>query len=259
MKNGSLDPIKRYVESIDLSGTPREIVQQGDRGEPSGMFDAAKAQAQVVGAGLFSFSQGVDAAVREAISNSALLAQLVANKRTSQAEAPLEWFKEYAGVLQNVGWVQQESGWSDYTTKGDALEVDQKIVEVMSAVLGPAPAALSIITTTINALGAMDPSSSWIRIFSRESQQVRMGRFQIGLVERTVGDDVFVSLLACLVEARTAMSQVLFFKFKNAQATFKANSTKVSINRASLMDLGPTILKKVRAYQVDYLSNILDI
>lgn len=259
MTEGKLDKVRRYVDSIDLSGTPRQLVMQGENDEPSEVFDQAKLQAQVVGSGLFSFSRGVDASLREAISNSALLAQLVANKRVSQAESPLEWFKQYSDVLQNVGWVQQESGWSDYTAKGNAVEVDKKIVEVMTVVLGAAPAALSIITATISALGAMDPTSSWIKIFSRESQKASIGRFQVGLVEKAEGDDVLVSMLTCLVEAQTAISQVLFFKFKNAHATFKANSAKVSINRASLADLGPAILKKVRAYQADYLSSIRDI
>jgi hypothetical protein len=48
-------------------------------------------------------------------------------------------------------------------------------------------------------------------------------------------------------------------KFKNSNASFKANSEKVSINRAALIDLGPTIRGKVRAYQADYLSSILDV
>jgi hypothetical protein len=259
MDEGKLNRTRSYVDSIDLSGIPRQIVMQSENGEPSEVFDQAKSQAQVVGSGLFSFSQGVDTQVREAISNSALLAQLVANKRVVQAESPLEWFKQYSDVLQNVGWVQQESGWSDYTSKGNAVEVDKKIIEVMTAVLGAAPAALSIITATISALGAMDASSSWMKIFTRESQKATIGRFQVGLVERAEGDDVSVSMLACLVEARTAISQLLFFKFHNAQATFKANNAKVSIDRASLVDLGPSIVKKVRAYQVDYLSTICDI
>src|SRR5882724_5397805 len=133
---------REFVKSIDLAGVPRGIISQDAATEAGEIFDKAKTQAQVVGSGLFSFAQGVDANVREAISDSALLAQLVANKRASAETAPLEWFKEYSAVLQNVGWTLQEGGWTDYTAKGNAVEVHEKIMEVMAVALGPAPAAL---------------------------------------------------------------------------------------------------------------------
>lgn len=255
----TLRDAKEFVKSVDLSGTPRGILRQDAAAETGIVFDQAKAQAQVVGSGLFSFAQGVDATVREAISDSALLAQLVANKRASGDAAPLEWFAAYSSVLQNVGWTLQEHGWTDYTTTGTAVEVNEKIIEVITAALGPSAAALAIITSTVNALKAMQPDSSWITIFSRESQRARIARFQIGLAEKGLGDDVFVSLVACLIEANNTITQVLFFKFREAKASFKASSAKVSINRPALAELGPSIRTKVRAYQADYLSSILDL
>jgi hypothetical protein len=254
-----LSQAKEFVKAIDLAGTPRAMLSQAAATEASEVFDQAKTQAQVVGSALFSFAQGVSPEVREAISDSALLAQLVANKRVSVESAPLDWFTTYSQVLQNIGWTLQEGGWTDYTAKGTAVEVHEKIIEVMTVVLGPAPAALAIVISTVNALKAMKSDSSWITIFSRESQKAKIARFQIGLVEKDQGGDVFVSLLACLIEAANSITQVLFFKFKNSHASFKANSAKVSINRAALSDLGPTIRGKVRAYQADYVGSILDV
>jgi hypothetical protein len=248
-----------FVKSIDLSGTPRGILQQDAAAEAGEIFDKAKSQAQVVGAGVFSFAQGVTAEVREAISDSALLAQLVANKRVSAAQEPLNWFTAYSDVLQNVGWTLQEGSWVDYTAKGTAVEVHEKILEVMTVALGPSPAALAIIAATINALKGMKSDSPWITIFSRESQKAKIARFQIGLVEKEESSDVFVSLLACLIAANHNITQVLFFKFKDDKATFRANSAKVSINRPALTELGPSIRNKIRAYQADYLSTVLDV
>ena len=257
------DPIqaKKFVQSVNLIGTPRGILSQGQGAEVEAaeVFDKAKAQAQVVGSAVFSFAQGVTSEVREAISDCALLAQLVANKEVSVENAPLEWFKAYTEVLQNVGWTLQEGAWTDYTTQGTASEVHEKIVEVMAVALGPAPAALAIIASTMTALKALNPSSSWIAIFSHEAQKATMARFQIGLVEKEEAGDVLVSLLAYIIEAKSAITQVLFFKFRQANATFKANSAKVSINRSALSDLGPAIRSKTRAYQADYLSSILNI
>ena len=250
---------KTYVASIDLRGTPRGIVKMSAAEEASEVFDSAKQQAQVVGSALFSFARGVTAETREAISDSALLAQLVANKRASVATAPLAWYGEYLQVLQNVGWVMQQAGWADHTADGTAAEVHEKIIEVLKVALGPGAAVADIVASAIKELKAIQPESSWFTIFSRESQHASIARFQIGLAEPGENDDVFVSMLACLIEAQAAIAQVLLFKFRSEHATFRANSAKVSINRPALVDLGPAIRAKVRAYQADYLGSIKDI
>jgi hypothetical protein len=228
-----------FVKSIDLSGTPRGFLAQDAATEASEVFDTAKSQAQVVGSGLFSFAQGVTPEVREAISDSALLAQLVANKRASAEEAPLEWYTQYQDVLQNIGWVLQERGWTDYTAEGTAVEVHQKIIEVLQLALGPSGAAMAIIRSAIDMLQKMTAGSSWLTIFNRESEHARIARFQVGLVEAGEQADVYV--------------------FRNENASFKANTAKVSIDSAGLKELMPAIRTKVRAYQADYVSSIKDI
>jgi hypothetical protein len=60
---------RAYVQGVDLSDTPRWLVPQDASVAAGEVFDAAKAQARVVGSSLFSFAQGVSAEVREAISD----------------------------------------------------------------------------------------------------------------------------------------------------------------------------------------------
>jgi hypothetical protein len=227
--------------------------------DPGEIFNEAKRQAQIVGSGIYSFEQGVTPEVRGAISNSALLAQLVANKKVDAATDPLGWFSAYLDVLQNVGWTFQEGGWVDYTTSGTSADVQEKILEVATAALAPTVAALAIITASVNALKGMNPNSPWLTLFNRESQKAKIARFQIGLVSTDPQGDVFISLIACLITAKSTITQVLFFKFKDASATFQANSAKVSVNKQAIKELDPAIRAKTRAYQQDYLSGILDL
>lgn len=248
-----------FVRSIDLSGTPRGSLPQGMAAEPQEVFDAAKAQAQVVGSGLLSFAQGVTPEIREAISDSALLAQLVANKRASADKDPTAWYSTYSEVLQNIGWVLQDRGWADYTAEGKAAEVHEKVIEVLSVALSPSVAALQLLQSAIDVLKAMNPDTSWLTIFSRETQHASIARFQIGLVEPGEAGDVFVTMLACLIEGQASVTQVLFFKYRSEHANFKGNSAKISINRGILDDVRPEIRKKVRAYVTDYVSSIRDI
>lgn len=250
---------KEYVASLDFSSVKRGILSQDAADAPGEVFDTAREQALVVGSGMFAFTVGVTEEVREAISDSALVAQLVANTSTSSQNDPIKWFEEYSGCLQKLGWTLQEGAWSDYTKKGSATEVHEQISAVLAAVLGPGAAALTIITATVAALKKMEPTSPWIRIFGRESQQGKIGRFQVGLVKKGKKDDVFVSLLACLVEAESSVTQTLVFKWRAAVVSFRANHSKVSINTASLKELAPEIRKRTRAYQRDYVSRVFNI
>jgi hypothetical protein len=250
--------VRSYVEAIDLSRIPRQPIAQGAAAEASEVFTDAETQAQVVGSTLFSFAKGVDTQTRESISDSALLAQLVANKQHNKDEAPTAWYATYQEVLTNLGWVLQDSGWTDYSAEGQAAEVHQKLIEIVSVALA-GPAGLAIITSALDTLQKMTASSSWLTIFSRESQHAHIARFQVGLAQPGEEDDVFVSLVACLIEAQRTVTQVLVFKYKAERARFQAANAKVSINRASLVDLQPTIRKKVRAFQHDYVSSIKDL
>jgi hypothetical protein len=253
------DDAKKYISSIDLTGTPRGILSQDAATDAGVLFDSAKNQAQVVASGLFSFTQGVDAAVREGISSSALLAQLHANKQVQFEKDPQAWFQTYSEVLQNVGWTVQDQGWNDYSADGTQAQVNEKILDLLAVALGAAPTALAVITATIKALQAMDSQSPWITIFSREVQKANVARFQVGLVSIDPNAQVFVDLVACILSATNSITQVLFFKWKAAHATFKADAMKVSVDRMSLIDLGPAIRTKIRAYQADYLSSIKDV
>ena len=126
-----------YIHSVDLSGTPRGIVTMDAATDAGPVFE--KAKRSVAGRRLYCFFPSPPpsmANIREAISDSALLAQLVANKQTDSQSDPLAWFSAYTKVLQNVGWVVQDSGFTDYDAGGTGVEVNQEIITVMSVALG---------------------------------------------------------------------------------------------------------------------------
>lgn len=254
-----LNEARAFVAAIDLRGTRRNLMPMAAADDAGAVFDKSKDQAQVIGSALMSFAQGVDGQVREAISDSALLAQLHANHQVDFQADPKAWFNAYSTVLQNVGWVLQDWAWSDYTADGKQAEVNQKILNLLTVALGAAPTAVAVVTAAIEALHGMTPNSPWITLFSRETQVAHMARVQVGLVTADANGDVFVSLVACILNANNDVTQVLFFRWKDAHASFAAGSQKVSINRASLTELGPAIRAKVRAYQFDYLSSIKDL
>lgn len=249
---------EKYLESISIT-TPRPLLRQGP-GEAAGeMFKQTQNQAQLVGSALFSFETGVDAAVRQAISDSALLAQLVANQSAKFEDDPTRWFDIYSNVLLNLGWVLQESSWMDQTSKGKAADVHEKIIEVLAAVLAPAATAIAIATAAVNSLKAMEPNSSWITLFSRETARAKIAKFQIGFVETGAQSDVSVRLLACQIVSDLDVTGVLLFKWKTAQAKFSAKDIKITVNRAGIDELASQVHKKVAAWRDSYVSSVLNL
>ena len=81
----------------------------------------------------------------------------------------------------------------------------------------------------------------------------------MGLVDVGEDADIYVSMLAWVIKAKSSVTQVLFFKLKAEDVALKTNTAKVSLNRSALADLQPIIRAKVRAYQHDYVSSIKDI
>lgn len=251
-----------FVQSIDLSGTPRGLMPVDmDAGtDATTVFDKAKDQARVVGSGLFSFQQGVDPDVRTAVTNAALLAQLVANKQVNFEQDPKKWFDAYTGVLQNVGWFMEDRVWDDYTADGTQAEVNEKIIDLLTVALGAAPTTIAVITAAMTALKGMNANSPWITLWSRETQKADMARFQIGMVNmEDNGQSIHVYLVACILKADSNLTQVLFFKWKQAHANFLAATRSASINLSSAKQLAPEISSKIIAYQTDYLSTITNL
>jgi hypothetical protein len=113
-----------FVRSVDLTGTPMSIMEQDAATDVTAIFDQARPQSQIVGSSILSFSTGVEPGLREAISDCALLAQLVANKQVRDQTKPLDWFAAYFSVLLNLGWILQDGGFTDYSTQGNAVEVN---------------------------------------------------------------------------------------------------------------------------------------
>jgi hypothetical protein len=222
-------------------------------------LDAAKTQAAIVGSEIVSFVSGVTAERREAIINSSLLAQLVAKKRVPDATRIYDWYDTYFDVLTNVGWVVQEKEFAEYKESGTNFETHKAILAVASVVLGAAPTALAVVTSTINALHSMDESRPWITIFNRESRKARTARFQISVAEQDADGQFFVNLLAFGLDASSDVTQVLFFKVSKEKAKLRHYSGRVTINGTVLDAVSSGIKAKLTGHASEYVSQLPDL
>jgi hypothetical protein len=252
------DP-RSFVRSVAIPPPP------APRGGPEAeqpaipiLLKTGKDQAAVVGSDIIAFVSGVTTERREAIINSALLAQLVANNEVKDRSRVYEWYDTYFKVLANIGWAIQQVSWAEYTEKEDGFQAHEAILSVAATLLGPGTAALTLVTTTLKALKEMDKNNPWLTLFNRESQMAKTAHFQVSLAEQAPDGQFLVSTMAFGLEAKSTVTQVLFFKVKKGKATLKHHRGKVTINTGVLDQVRDELQAKLTKHAETYVKTLPD-
>jgi hypothetical protein len=222
-------------------------------------FSATKNQAMVVGSDIVSFIKGVTPERRGDIVRSALLAQLAAKKRVSDARDIYRWYDNYFDVLANIGWVIQDRGFATYSESSHDFEAHQAILKVAASLLGPTAGGLAVVQATLDALKSMSADSPWMTLFNRESRSANTARFQITLAEQSHDDQFLVSLMAFGLEATSTFTQVLFFKFRSSDVALKHYGGKITIEPMVLESLRDVISQKIARFARDYVQALPDL
>lgn len=249
--NFDLASARTYVARALPDSTSFGAVEAPDLG-----FDMAKEQAVMVGSAILSFDVGVEAGFREAISDSALLAQLVANKNNDVGTDPIAWFDAYFAVLGNIGWAIQARDTASYDIKVDGVEVHKAILDVIAAFIGPVPGAAKLVELVLESLMKMDADSPLITLFEKQSQHAKIGRFQFTTVRQDATGGLLAEAMAFALNADRVVTQILFFKLQKNKQTLRRSLGTISLNRDALTTLQPLIRKKVQAHMIDYVASI---
>ncbi len=209
----------------------------------------------VVGSDIVSFVAGIDSGLREAVVNCSLLAQLAANRKVPAREDIRAWYEAYFDVLEHLGWAVQERGFSEHRETGDDFEANQAILSVAAVLLGPATTALAVVQSTLTAMKSMS-EGPWLTIFQQESQAARAARFQVTVAEPASNVGSKISLMAFVLDAKTMVTLVLFFKFRSMDVTLRHSSGKVTVEANVLAAVAPAVAKRVAEYTRSYVENI---
>lgn len=247
----------QFVTSVELPKPPQRRTEK-PRGRRFN-FDTAKNQAAVVGSDVISFVKGVTPAQRSDVVNASLLAQLVAKKKVVEPQTLAEvraWYESYFDALSRIGFLIQDKGFAEYTETSQDFEAHEAIIKVAAVLLAGSPGALMLVKTTLEALKKMSADSPWITLFNRESQSGNTARFQISLVDQDESARFLVSLMAFGLEARGAVTQLLFFKFRTNEVTLNHHSGRVTVNAKLLARVRGQIADKLAAYTEDYIEGL---
>lgn len=234
--------------------------------ESTGEADAALApsfveapQAIAVGAQLTEFSAAVPPEIRAAVSDSLLLAQLAANKSASKPDASPQvfaWYDKYIEVLKGIGWrvVDFEQQTQEVSTRNAG--VHSAIIPVVTAMLGPAVAAGSMVVAILKGLQEMDTSSKWITVFDRASQHAHGAKFQVGHVDIAEDGDPVIKVACFSIDAGRDVTQVLFFRFSTNSANLRKAEGTFATSRARLLEAHAPISERVKPFIAEFVRNV---
>jgi hypothetical protein len=215
-------------------------------------------EAVAVGTQVAEFSDQVTPAQRASVADCLLLAQLAANKATAQQPDLMAWYRKYVEVLQGVGWTVQSMSLEEKQVDDMDAGVHQAIIPVLAGMLGPAMAAASMVIGVLKGLQEMDKDNPWITVFDRASQHASGAKFQFGFVDADAGANpaIRIKLLAVAIDAKRTITQVLFFKFSQHDATLKTSEGQLSIMGSRLDSIRSVLAERVQPFLAENISKL---
>jgi hypothetical protein len=252
----SIATVVAYLDTLEL---PVSYENRARSESPPPSFTDGR-QAMVVGAQLTEFTDKVPPELRAAISDSLLLAQLAADRTASKAGGTagvFDWYEKYIDVLKGIGWVVVDFEQLSQQVGTQNTGVHNAIIPLVTAMLGPgAIAAGSMIVSLLGGLQTMDAQSKWLTLFDRASQHAQGAKFQVSHVDVAEGAAPVVKLLCFAIDAKHAITQVLFFKFSGDEADLRKATGTFTAERARLLETHPAIAERVKPYILDYVTNV---
>ncbi len=245
-----------YLTKVEVFGVPEGLESADALTLEKPAYESDTSQAVAVGSQIAEFADNVPRAIRPQIANSFLLAQLAANRTTANGGSSKEWYDRYVEVLANVGWLVESEALSVRDVSGSSLRVHREIIPVVAAALAPGGAGAAMIMAILNGLAAMDENNPWITLFDRESQRATANQFQLSYAEAPQAAAPRISLACFELNASRSVTQVLFFKFSQTDATLRHFASQLSMNAAVFESVRAIVEQRVAEYARNYVTAI---
>lgn len=247
---------RNFLRDLDLGPVPAVAMGVEGTGAQAPVFVAAKEQVVVVGSDVMSFTAEVEPEFRQAISDSALVAQLGANAKSDPKLDPIAWFDSYFSILGMLGWATQVRDTAEYRVEKQGMQVHEAITEVVTAFLGPLPGAAALVKLALDSLKSMEADTPWITLFNRETEHAKVGRFQFTLIRRGEDNTLLADALCFALEADKEVTQILFFKLSKVSTRMRRSLGTVSIGADALQGLRPLLKSKIEAQRAAFLLDL---
>jgi len=245
-----------FVQKAKFPKAPVRMRVRGGAPEPPIELKANEAQSLVVGAGLIVAAEKVPVQVREDLINCTLFAQLAASGEVEDPTMVSAWYDAYFRALTTLGWAQSAMQFENYEFNSVNAEAHKAIIPVLTALLGPHAAALSVLKIALEGLKSMEENAPWITLFDQQSRTERSARFQIATAQVDESGLLQTALVAFDLKARSKLTQVLFLKFSASSTSLKYSAGKATIYEAALREQREAIVARLAEYRAAYVGQV---
>ncbi|MGG5890104.1 hypothetical protein ACLF3G_23530 [Falsiroseomonas sp. HC035] len=248
-----MSDVAAYIQSVELPSARSR--GPGDAPPRPPEFTDAP-QGVAIGSQLTEFTSRVGEAIRPAISNSLLLAQLAAEKANPGDQDPRAWFGSFNTVLGQVGWVPVGGVRATQEISDRDAELHKAIIPVLAAALGPAAAAGSIVISVLQGLQAMDEDAPWLTLFRRKSQRASVAQFGINFIDGGDGGGAALKAVHFSLTATRVLTQVLFARLSEVNASVSTEQRELMLSSATIAAAEDPLEKKLGRHIADNIMNI---
>ena len=230
-----------YVKGLELA-SPNRLEQLQLKAGQLNLSEEPDSAAVVAGSTI-SFVSGVPAQLQQDVMNSALLAQLAANKAYDRETQTVNWYDKYKEVLENVGWIIQDFSFSRQEAHGTTVEMDKVVLDILAAAISGNE--LAVLKATIDALRNADPNSNQIKLFENHGSSGESGNFQMSTARLNDQGSMEMSLGAFYFHAKESQTRFLFFSWSTKDLNLYAGSQTIVLNEEIYATVRNAITEKL--------------
>jgi len=236
-----------FLKSLELAAP-----DLGEINAPSA--GAENAPACVDGSSLIAFSGGVSKRDQADVKNSCLLAQLAANRQFDREKQTREWYRFYATVLENVGWVVDQFTFKKLSSYGASFEASLLMLEILGAVCtGDEMQALK---AALDAFRALAQNDYRVRIFETSSHSATIGNFQLSSCSVKDGW-VAMTLGASYFSTTETITRLLFTKLSASSVDAYMGSQQVVLDTDVYSQVREEIIEKLGENAHDFIGDLV--
>lgn len=232
METFSVAKAKTFISGLELEEPSIKFFTRSDDQRAGYVNDGS----------LVSFVEGLSKKKQQDVLNSTLLAQLAANRKHDRENDTVKWYKFYREVLENVGWVIQDFGFSKFNAGGSEFSVDKVVLDVLAAIA--TGNEMAIVTETINAVKNLSDGDNRLVLFERASHSLKKGNFQISVASES-GGVILMKIGAFYFSTTENVTKVLWFRFSSQTADMYKGNQTINLNMDVYDEVRDDIIDKL--------------
>ena len=229
-----MDTRTSFISSLELPDLDTHVRSLG-LGAKAFKLRAApepdKPTATLIKGQVTAFSAGLQSQDKQDVEYTTLAAQLnsdVMVKDNQTLQGMQDWFKNYASVMSNLGWIMSFE-WEKYNASSAGLSVDKVILEVISAIA--TQNGMAIAKAAMDAVSKLPQDDGRLKLFSNSTMGASAGKFLLGTCTKEGNDSIALCFGAFAMDYKTRDTSVLWFNWKSSDVNMYKDQKIATFNQ----------------------------